>query len=83
MRTTLNISDALLSELKQKACKENRTFRETLEETIHRGLASPSRTQSVTIQPAPVGVKLPYQHLSMNQLYVQLESGEMDRVAES
>lgn len=82
MRTTININDALLKELRHKASKENRTFRQTLEETLHRGLSSEASPSPIRILTAPVGVKAPYAQLSMNQLYDQLESEDMPRVAE-
>lgn len=82
MRTTININDALLDELRRKASKENRTFRQTLEETLHRGLSSEASPAPIRIQTASVGVKSPYAQLSMNQLYDQLESEDMPRVAE-
>lgn len=69
MRTTLNISDALLNEIRQQAAEQNKSFRETLEETLQRGLSAPHNTKPIRIQTASVGVKPVYQGLSMNQLY--------------
>jgi hypothetical protein len=82
MRTTISINDALLEELKRRAAAEKRSFRKTLEETLQRGLAASPSGRPVRIEPAPIGVKKPYQNLSMNLLYDQLESGEMNWVAE-
>jgi len=76
MRTTINISDGILSELRELARQRRRPFREVLEETIQRGLGvtpknSPKR---VRIQTHRVGIKPAYQGLSLNQLYDQLEA---------
>ncbi|MDL5054787.1 hypothetical protein QQ056_14705 [Oscillatoria laete-virens NRMC-F 0139] len=78
MRTTINISDGILSELRELARKRGRPFREIVEETIQRGLgatASPSRKR-VRIQTHRVGIKPAYHGLSLNQLYDQLEAEE-------
>jgi hypothetical protein len=76
MRTTINISDGILSELRERARQRNRPFREIVEETIQRGLgAMPgSVTQKVQIKTHRVGIKPAYQGLSMNQLYDQIEA---------
>jgi hypothetical protein len=76
MRTTINISDGILSELHERARQRRRPFREILEETIQRGLgATPhSSANLVSIQTHRVGIKPAYQGLSMNQLYDQIEA---------
>ncbi len=75
MRTTLNISDATLAEVRALAAESNRPLREILEETLQRGLAANrSRRKRVKIEPANVGIKPAYQGMSMNQLYDQLEA---------
>lgn len=75
MRTTLNISDATLAEVRALAAESNRPLREVLEETLQRGLAANrSRRKRVKIEPANVGIKPAYQGMSMNQLYDQLEA---------
>jgi len=76
MRTTINISDGILSELRELARQRRRPFREIVEETIQRGLGvtqknSPKR---VRIQTHRIGIKPAYQGLSLNQLYDQLEA---------
>jgi hypothetical protein len=70
MRTTIDISDGILSELRERARQRKRPFREILEETIQRGLsasATPPKKQA-NIPTFRVGVKPAYQGLSMNQL---------------
>jgi hypothetical protein len=79
MRTTIDISDGILSELRERARQRKRPFREILEETIQRGLSASATppTKPVRIQTHRVGVKPAYQGLSMNQLYDQIETEEM------
>jgi hypothetical protein len=76
VRTTINISDGVLSELRERARQRKRPFREIVEETLQRGL-SPTPTATggrVTIQTHRIGIKPAYQGLSLNQLYDQLEA---------
>ena len=76
MRTTIDISDGLLGELRELARKRGRPFREILEETIQRGLGAASSTsrKRVRIQTHRVGIRAAYQGMSLNQLYDQLEA---------
>jgi hypothetical protein len=76
MRTTINISDGILSELHERARQRRRPFREILEETLQRGLSvtPPASMQQVSIQTHRVGIKPAYRGLSMNQLYDQIEA---------
>lgn len=83
MRTTINISDALLAELRRKAAESRRPFRQIVEETLQLGLAaSPESRRLVRLPTYPVGVKAAYRGVSMNQLYDQLETEDHLRVAE-
>lgn len=76
MRTTINISDGILSELREIARRRGRPFREIVEETIQRGLGAgqTSSRKRVRIRTHRVGIKPAYQGLSLNQLYDQLEA---------
>jgi hypothetical protein len=76
VRTTITISDGLLSELRERARQRRRPFREVLEETIQRGLSAPPppARQRVRLQTYHLGIKPAYQGLSLNQLYDQLEA---------
>lgn len=76
MRTTINISDGILSELRERARERRRPFREIVEETIQRGLSAmpPSSGKRVRIQTHRVGIKPAYHGLSLNQLYDQIEA---------
>ena len=83
MRTTIDINDALIGELRRKAAESGRPFRQVLEETLQRGLAAKSGSgKPVRVPTYPVGVKPAYRGVSMNQLYDQLEAEEHLRVAE-
>jgi plasmid stability protein len=83
MRTTLNISDALLAELRSRANESGRPMNATIEEVLQRGLAaeSPQRRQT-KVRTFRVGVKPAYLGMSMNQLYDQLEAESTLKVAE-
>ena len=76
VRTTINISDGILSELHELARQRRRPFREILEETIQRGLSAstPSSVKPVSIQTHRLGIKPVYHGVSMNQLYDQIEA---------
>ena len=83
MRTTININDALITELRRKAAESGRPFRQVLEETLQRGLAANSGARKPARVPTyPVGVKPAYRGVSMNQLYDQLEAEDHLKVAE-
>ena len=77
MRTTINISDGLLEEVRELARQRNRPFREVLEEVLQRGLSDVTAPRErVRILTYPVGIKPAYRGQSMNQLYDQIEAGE-------
>jgi hypothetical protein len=85
MRTTLNINDALLEELKERSRMEKRPMTKIVEETLQRGLAQghpPNANRKKRIQTYAVGIKPAYRGMSMNQLYDQLESEDAFKVAE-
>ena len=77
MRTTIDISDAVLRELREVSRRDGRPFRTVVQETLQRGLGSVGRNpvrRKVRIDPRAVGVKAAYRGMSMNQLYDELES---------
>ncbi len=75
MRTTLNISDAVLQELRTLSDSTRRPFRAVVEETIQRGLSCvESRRRKISITPHAVGVKPALRGMSMNQLFDQIEA---------
>lgn len=84
MRTTINISDALLSDLKARAAERKKPFRQILEETLQRGLAASEAPASweLEIQAYPVGIKKAYHGMSMNQIYDQIEAEDIRKVSE-
>jgi len=85
MRTTLNINDALLEDLKSKARSENLPMTQLVERTLRRGLSAGSIADpayQAQVRTYEVGIKPAYQGISMNQLYDQLESENTLKVAE-
>jgi len=77
VRTTIDISDAILRELREISRRERRAFRVVVQETLQRGLGSAGRESArrkVKIEPRAVGVKPAYRGMSMNQLHDELES---------
>jgi len=74
MRTTLNISDALLEELRDRSRRSGRPLRQVVEDALRRGLSSGEADGGrVRIAPFRLGVKPAWRGMSMNQLYDQLE----------
>jgi len=83
MRTTININDALLDELKERSLRTRRPLTKVLDEVLRRGLAEPTgRGQAVKIRTYKVGLKPAYRGLSLNQLYDQLEAEDHFKAAE-
>lgn len=77
MRTTVDINDAILNELREISRKNKRSFKVVMEETLQYGLAQqrlPSSPKAIRISPSPIGIRKPWRNLSMNQLYDQLEA---------
>jgi hypothetical protein len=75
MRTTINISDALLAELKARVAETGRTFRDVLEETLRLGLAAgKSGASQFRVKSHPLGLKRGFHGVSLNQLYDQIEA---------
>ncbi len=76
MRTTLNINDALLDELRERSRNSGRPMRQVVEDVLRRGLSSGDepRPKAVRIKPFKLGLKPAYRGMSMNQLYDQLEA---------
>ena len=77
MRTTIDINDALLRDLRNHARKRGVSFRVATEEVLLLGLARKSKqevSQRFNVRPHRLGIKRGYQGQSMNQLYDQLEA---------
>ena len=83
MRTTLNISDALLAELRSRANETGRPMNATIEEVLQRGLSADAQQQKPPkLRTFRIGVKPAYLGMSMNQIYDQLETEITLKVAE-
>ena len=77
MRTTINISDGILAEVRELARQRMRPFREVLEEVLQRGLSvGEIPRKRVRLRTHRVGIKPAYRGQSMNQLYDQIEAEE-------
>lgn len=77
VRTTLNINDALLKELRERARETRRPLRCVLEETIAAGLArssNPKAAPRYRVRPHALRLKAGFRNASMNQLFDQLEA---------
>jgi hypothetical protein len=76
VRTTLNISDALLEELRDRSRRSGRPMRQVVEQALRRGLSAEKESSSmpVKIEPFRLGLRPAYRGMSMNQIYDQLEA---------
>jgi len=77
MRTTLDINDALLRELRRRAAATGRPFRTVVDETLALGLAhtaKPKRSRVFQVRPHALGLKSGFRGVSLNQLYDQIEA---------
>jgi hypothetical protein len=80
MRTTLNISDALLEELRERSRRTGRPLRQVTEDVLRRGLSGDEiPATKIQIQPFKLGIKPAYRGMSLNQLYDQLEAEDTVR----
>ena len=73
----MNISDALLDEIRARAASTGNTFRQTLEETIKVGLAQQGASRSTKrfrVRAHDLQVKPGFRNQSFNQLYDLLEA---------
>ena len=77
MRTTIDINDALLREIRECASRSGRSFKQMLEETLKLGLLQqnkPQKRRRVRIRPHRLGLKPGFHGTSLNQLYDQFEA---------
>ena len=84
MRTTVDITDATLRDLRERARTQNRPFREVLEYTLQIGLAhmdTPEPRPPFLVRAHALGIKPGFRGVSMNQLYDQIEAEDAARGA--
>jgi len=78
VRTTFDINDALLKELRKKAAQAGRPFRPVVEETIALGLARQTGAaapgKKFQVKAHPLNIKPGFRGTSFNQIYDQLEA---------
>ena len=83
MRTTIDINDALLRDLRRKAGSEGRSFKQVIEDVLHRGLGrEPGASKRIKLPIFSVGLKPAYRAANLNQIYDQLEADATARVAD-
>ena len=83
MRTTIDINESLLDELKSLARNGKRPMKVVIEEGLRRGLsAQGSGVQKRPLPTFSVGIKPACRGMSLNQLYDQVEADEHLKVAE-
>lgn len=77
MRTTIDINDALLRDLRLRAEEKGRPFRQVLQEILALGLARQSKAGArprFKVKPHKIGLKPGFRGVSLNQLYDQIET---------
>ncbi len=82
MRTTLDINDALLAEVRRRSGESGRPFKEEIDRLIRIGLAASE--EAITKRPYkvrshPLGLKPAFRGESLNQLFDQLEAEDHAR----
>lgn len=84
MRTTIDINDALLQDLRQIAAAQRKSFRRVVEETLQKGMCNEAGdiNPTITVPVHDLGLKAAYRGMSLNQLYDQLEAEDVRKVAE-
>lgn len=77
MRTTLDIKDATMAELRARARVDDRPLEEVVEDILRIGLAvRRQHAHPFRVQPLNPGIKPAFRDQSMSQLYDQIEAEE-------
>ena len=81
MRTTLMIDDRVDKELREIAKRTNKSYKQVVNETLHRGLAAPRYPKrKYRLKPSSLGEPAPIYDLSKSlQLADQIEDEELVR----
>ncbi len=82
MRTTIDINDALLSEVRQRSNLSGRSFKEELDRLLRIGLSAVEGAASkrpYKVKPHALGLKAAFRGESLNQLFDQLEAEDHAR----
>lgn len=83
VRTTLDINDALLREMRLRAEQAGRPFRSVVEETIALGLARQADVREpgrrFRVKAHPLHLKPGFRAASLNQIYDQIEAEDAVR----
>ncbi|MGF1484035.1 MAG: hypothetical protein ACFBZ8_06695 [Opitutales bacterium] len=78
MRTTIDINDALLRELRLKANSTGKAFKTVVNEALASGLAASDKApqKAVKVRARALGLKPEFTNTSLNQLHDQIEATE-------
>jgi hypothetical protein len=82
MRTTIDINDALLAEVRRRSGESGRPFKEELDRLLRIGLAAsenPIAKRPYKVNAHPLGLKAAFRGESLNQLFDQLEAEDHAR----
>lgn len=74
MRTTLTIDDDIARKLKERARREKKSFKETVNETLQRGLGSTNPPPDFVVAPHDSGFVAGIDPKRLNQLADELET---------
>ncbi len=77
MRTTVDIDDALLAELREAAGRRRVPFKRVLDETLRLGWVRQNeagKASRFVVKSHPLGLKKSYRSVSLNKLYDQMET---------
>jgi hypothetical protein len=80
MRTTLTVEDHLAAKLKEAARKQNRSFKEIINEALRRGLEAAEESRKVRrfrVKPMSMGAKPGIDYDKINQLLDEMEGEQL------
>jgi hypothetical protein len=77
MRIAIDINDAILAKLREKAVRSRRPICQVVEGVLKLGLAVKPTSANPAQKTYPVGIKTAFRGVRMNQCYDQLESSSI------
>jgi hypothetical protein len=80
MRTTLTVEDHLAAKLKEAARKQNRPFKEIINEALRRGLEAAEESRKARrfrVKPMSMGAKPGIDYDKINQLLDEMEGEQL------
>jgi hypothetical protein len=82
MRTTIDINDALLRQVKEQAGKSGLPLKQIFQQLLVLGLSQVDRAtapKKFRVKTHPLGLKAAFRGQSMNQIYDQMEAEDSAR----